>query len=78
MYDQQPASHAHTHLNSNWNFGKGEVGQLTNEFAAQEVVAWGNAGREVEVPPAVALDHAINAPDAVVEALGSDFGPLET
>lgn len=48
-----------------------------DQLNAHEVVARGNAGREVKVEPAVVLDHGIDSPDTslVVETTLGDLEP---
>ena len=49
-----------------------------DDLVAEEVVAWRDAGRNVEVGPAAAGDDAVNTPfTAAVETILSDLEPLE-
>ena len=51
---------------------------LTNDLGSQEVVSWGDAGWEVEVPPSSVGDEVVDGPSAglEVEAIRGDLGPL--
>lgn len=49
-----------------------------DDLVAEEVVAWRDAGRNVEVGPATVGDHAVDTPfTAAVETVLSDLEPLE-
>lgn len=50
-----------------------------NELHAEEVLSWGDAGGEGEVPPAVVGEEGVDGPFAGggVEVLFGDFEPFE-
>ena len=57
---------------------KGDPERRTNKLNAEQVLAGSNAGRHVEVSPAVVGDHVINTPLPClsVESVISNLEPL--
>jgi len=50
----------------------------SDDFGAEKIVSWCDAGRKGEVLPAAAIDHAVYAPvSGAVEAVFGDFEPLQ-